>query len=147
MVRNLQFAPSTLFPLESTCKYTQPCAIYRWCRTQFHHSSTLEWLLVRSDGVRVGQLIYDDFHVTLLFFRWHCWWLCDLKCWLAAKPRLFPLYSWYHCTCDKPCGTSPRQTSDHIALPSCQLILKILLFLFSSLFSVPPNWPLIYLHT
>ena len=69
MVRALQFAPFTVFPLESNCKYTQLCAIYRWGRTQFHHSSTLEWLLVGSDGGRVGQLFYDDFHVVLLLFR------------------------------------------------------------------------------
>ena len=76
MVRAIQFSHSTLFPLESTCKYTQPCAIYRWGPTQFHHSSTLEWLLVGSDGVRVGKLLvlgkvirYDDFHVSLLLFR------------------------------------------------------------------------------
>ena len=76
MVRALQFAPSALFPLEITCKYTQPCAIYRWGPTQFHHSSTLEWLLVGSDGGQVGQsflltkeICSDDFHVSLMLFR------------------------------------------------------------------------------
>ena len=68
MVRALHFVPSTLFPLESTCKYTQPWAIYRWGRTQFHHSSTLEWILVGSDGGQMGQLFHDDCHVSLLFF-------------------------------------------------------------------------------
>ena len=75
MVRALQFAPSTFFPLEINFKYTQPCAVYRWGPTQFHHSFTLEWLLVESDGGRVGQsfvlgkdIRYDDFHVNLLFF-------------------------------------------------------------------------------
>ena len=75
MVRNLQFEPSTLFTLEIMCEYTQPCAIYRWVPTQFNHSSTLEWLLVASDGGRVGQLFllakeicYDDFHVSSLLF-------------------------------------------------------------------------------
>ena len=74
MVRALQFAPSALFPLEITCKYTQPCAIYRWGPTQSHRSFTLEWLLVGSDGVRVGRsfvlggdIRYDDFHAILLF--------------------------------------------------------------------------------
>ena len=76
MVRALQFAPSTLFPLESTCKYTQPCAIYRWGRTQFRHISTLECLLVGSDGGKVGELFLlakkirsDDCHVSLLLSR------------------------------------------------------------------------------
>ena len=75
MVRALQFAPSTFFLLEITCKYTQPSSIYRWGPTQFHLSSTLEWLLVGSDGGWVGQLFvlgkdvfYDDFHVSLLLF-------------------------------------------------------------------------------
>ena len=75
MVRALQFASSELFALESTCKYTQPCAIYRWGRTQFHHSSTLEWLLVGSDVVWLGQSLLigkeirsDDCHVSLLLF-------------------------------------------------------------------------------
>ena len=79
MMRALQFAPSTLFLLESTCNYTQPCAIYRWGPTQFHQSSTLEWLLVGSDGGRVGQsfvlgkdINYDDFHVSLLLFCLPC---------------------------------------------------------------------------
>ena len=66
MVRALQFAPSALFPLERTCKYKKYCAIYRWGQTQFHHSSILEWLLVGSDGVRVGQLLVlgkDIFYV------------------------------------------------------------------------------------
>ena len=74
MVHALQFAPSTLFTLESNCKYTQPCAIYRWCPNQFHHISTIEWLLVGSDGGRVGQSFLlgkeirsDDCHVSLLF--------------------------------------------------------------------------------
>ena len=92
MVRALQFAPSTLFTLESTCKYTQPCAIYRWGQTQFHHSSTIELLLVGSDGGRLGQLFYDDFHVSLLLLCLPCLCLRDLTCWLAAKPHLFPLY-------------------------------------------------------
>ena len=76
MVRALQFAPSKSFPLESTCKYTQPCAIYRWGQTQFHHSSTPECLLVVSDGGWVGRSLllekeihFDDFHVSLLLFR------------------------------------------------------------------------------
>ena len=71
MVRAIQFAPSTLFPLVVTCKYTQPCAIYRWGPTQFHQSSKLEWLLVGSDGGQVGKLFLlskeirsDDFHVS-----------------------------------------------------------------------------------
>ena len=75
MVRALQFAPSKLLTLESTCKYTQPCAIYRWGPNQFHHSSTLEWLLVGSDKGRVVQsfvlgkdIFNDDFHVSLLLF-------------------------------------------------------------------------------
>ena len=73
---SLQFVPYTLSPLERTCKYTQPCAVYRWGQTQFNHSSTLEWLLVGSDGGRVGLLFllvketcYDDCHVSLLLFR------------------------------------------------------------------------------
>ena len=53
MLHALQFASSTFFPLERTCKYTQPCTIYHWGQTQFHHSSTLEWLLVGSDGGRL----------------------------------------------------------------------------------------------
>ena len=75
MVRAIQFAPSTLFPRESNCKYTQPCDIYRWGETQFHRSSTLEWILVGSDGGRVGQsfllgkeICSDDFHASLLLF-------------------------------------------------------------------------------
>ena len=75
MVRALQFAPSTFPPLESNCKYTQPCAIYRWDPTQFHHNSTLEWLLVGSNEGRVGQsfilgkdIRYDDFNVSILLF-------------------------------------------------------------------------------
>ena len=75
MVRTLQFAPYTLFTLERTYKYTQPCDIYRLGQTQFHYSPTLEWLLVGSDGGRVVQLFLvgkeicsDDFHVILLFF-------------------------------------------------------------------------------
>ena len=55
MVWILQFAPSTLFALERTCKYTQACAIYRWGKTQFHYSSTLECLFVGSNGDQVGQ--------------------------------------------------------------------------------------------
>ena len=76
MVRALKFATSTLFSLKSTCKYTQTCTIYRWGQTQFHHSSTLEWFLVGSDGGRVGQslllrkvILSDDCHVILLLFR------------------------------------------------------------------------------
>ena len=57
MVRALQFAPSTLFPLSIMCKYIQPCAIYHWGLTQFCHSSTLQWLLVGSDVGRVGLLV------------------------------------------------------------------------------------------
>ena len=75
MVRTLQFAPYALFTLERTCKYTQLFAIYRWGQTQFHHSSTLEWLLVGSDGGWVVQsflvgkeICSDEFHVILLFF-------------------------------------------------------------------------------
>ena len=55
MVRALYFPPSTLFPHEGNFKYTQPCTIYHWCQKKFHHSSTLEWLLVGSDGGRVGR--------------------------------------------------------------------------------------------
>ena len=76
MVRALQFAPSTLFTFESTCNYTQPCAIYRWGPTLFNHSSTLEWLLVGSDVGQVRQSLLlakeirsDDFHVSLRLFR------------------------------------------------------------------------------
>ena len=76
MARALQFAPYTFFPIEITCKYTQPCAIYRWGPTQFHHSSTLKWLFVGSYGGRVGQWFLlskgirsDDFHVSLLLFH------------------------------------------------------------------------------
>ena len=75
MVRALQFAPSTLFPLERTFKYTKPCAIYLRGQTQFHHRSSLEWLLVGSDGGRVGRsfllgnrISYDYFHMSLIFF-------------------------------------------------------------------------------
>ena len=75
MVLDLQFEPYTFFPLEITCNYKKPCVIYRWGQTQFHHSSTLEWLLVRYDGGWVGQsfligkeIFSDDYHVSLLFF-------------------------------------------------------------------------------
>ena len=63
------------FTLEITCKYTQPCDIYRWGQTQYHHGSTHEWLLVGPDGGRVGQSLLsekeicsDDFRVILLLF-------------------------------------------------------------------------------
>ena len=75
MVHNIQFAPYTLFYLEITCKYTQPCDIYRWGQTQSPHSSTLEWLLVGSYGGRVvrsfllgEEISSDDCHVILLLF-------------------------------------------------------------------------------
>ena len=35
MVRALQFSPSTFFTLESTFKYTQPCAIYCGVKPNF----------------------------------------------------------------------------------------------------------------
>ena len=70
MMLFLHFAPSTLITLERTFKYTQPCAIYRWYQKKFHHSSTLEWLLVGYDGGQVGQSLLpgkeirsDDCHV------------------------------------------------------------------------------------
>ena len=73
MVRALQFTPYTLFNLEITCKYIQPCTIYRWGKTQFNHISTLEWLLVGSGGGRVGRLLLpvkdtrsDNLHVSLM---------------------------------------------------------------------------------
>ena len=69
-----------------------------------------------------------------------------MKLWLAAKLHLFPLYYWYHCTCYKYCGTSPRQASDHFAFPSCGLSQKPLLFLSSPFSSVPLHFPLLYLH-
>ena len=50
MVRTLQFAPSKIFPLERTCKYTQTFSIYRWGQTQIHHSSRLELMEVGSDN-------------------------------------------------------------------------------------------------
>ena len=153
MVCALQFAPSTLFPLEITCKYTQNCAIYRWGQTQFHHSSTLDWLLVGSSGGRVGRLLlfgkeirYDDCHARLLLFIKTCSCICDLTLWLSEKTHLFPLYSWYHCKCDKSCGTSPRQDLDHFTFPSCGLIQKLWFFLLLCFSSVPLHFTLLYLN-
>ena len=60
--------------------------------------------------------------------------------------KVLPICSWYHWTCDESCGTSPRQASDHIDLPSCGLSPKPLLFLFSSFSYVPLHFPLLYLH-
>ena len=153
MVRTLQFAPSTPFPLVRTCKYTQPRAIYRWGQNQFHHSSTPEWILVRSDGVRVRRLF-------LLGKDFLFWWLsCEFTVFLltlfmslwsemlvSSKSTFSHLYSWYHCTCYRYWETSPRWASYHFALPSCGLSQKPWLLLSSSFSSVPLHFPLLYLY-
>ena len=151
MLRALLFAPSTLFTLEITCKYTQPCAIYHWGPTQFHHSRVaLGWIWWSSGGkiiliCKLNSLWWfsSEFTVvslTLLISS-------GMTCLLAAKPYLLPVYSWYHCTCDKSCGTSPRRASCHFDLPYCGLTPKPLLFLPSSFSSIPLHFLLIYLQS
>ena len=80
MVLSLQFSPSKFVHPERTCKYRRPCSTFHWDKTQFHHSSIPEWLLVENNWVQKGYSYFSEKVACFQRYIMIIWDLC-LLCW------------------------------------------------------------------
>ena len=98
MVLDIQSAHSTFFQLERICKNIWPCTTLHCDKSQFHHSSVPEWLLIGYHGGQKGLSFFsgkvDFFHqypVSLRVLHLLCWNLPDIKFFISISSFLSSL--------------------------------------------------------